>query len=241
MSVNGEVTHTPGQSRAWLAPLMTLSFLLYTAVILAGHIIAFPLSYAWLQTVCTENCGLTPENIQALTKVGVSIVLYANLYTVLQVVYIIACLSVAMLIVFKKPGQLVPLGIGFLLVGLSAYEGADYPTLIAAYPWLNIPANVLITVVGMGPLSTYAIMTFPGGKFIPRWVFWLFLPLAITDCIPSSILPPDNDFLNAVGTIIGRAVLSAHPVCTHLSLSPHLECERAPCRQMGHLQFESSS
>jgi hypothetical protein len=203
MSVDGAIITTRGQTRGWIAPLMTLSFLLYTAIILVGHIIAFPLSYALLNSVCAENCGLTADNSLALAHINVSAALYANLYMALQVVYIIACLSVALLIVFKKPGQLVPLGIGFLLVGLSAYEGADYPALIAAYPWLNLPATVLITVVGMGPLATYAIMTFPNGKFTPRWVFWVFLPLAIVDCIPSPSQPTDNDLLSTVGAIVG--------------------------------------
>src|SRR5215469_5643707 len=107
MSV-GVIT-TQSQSRGWIAPLMTLGFLLYTSTILIGHIVAFPLSYVFLNTVCAKNCGLTPENSLALGHIGVSVALYANLYTALQVVYIIACLSVAILIVLKKPGQLVPL------------------------------------------------------------------------------------------------------------------------------------
>src|ERR1051326_5517783 len=134
---------------AWL---MTSSFLLFTAVVLVGHIVALPLSYALLHTVCATNCGLTPENAQALTNIGASVNLYANLYMGIQVLYILACLSVGVLIVLKKPGQLVPLGMGFLLVGLSAYEGADYPALTAAYPALTIPAFVLINIIGMGPL-----------------------------------------------------------------------------------------
>jgi hypothetical protein len=47
------------------------------------------------------------------------------------------------LIVVKKPGQWVALGMSAFLVGLSAYEGANYPALAAAYPVLNVPTQLL--------------------------------------------------------------------------------------------------
>jgi hypothetical protein len=58
--------------------LMTLGFLLYLVIILAGHIVGFPLSYTFLHTVCAQNCTgfvpqLTPENVRALSSLNLSI------------------------------------------------------------------------------------------------------------------------------------------------------------------------
>ncbi|MBO0791547.1 MAG: hypothetical protein J2P36_11445 [Ktedonobacteraceae bacterium] len=192
---------------AWL---MTSGFLLYTAVMLLGHIVGFPLSYAYLQTVCKTNCdlmpALTPENIQALSRVGLSITLYANLYIAIQTIYILACIGVAVLIVVKKPGQLIPLSVGLLLVGLSAYEGANYPALTAAYPFLSVPASVLINAIGMGPLSMYAFFTFPNGRFRPRWVLWLYIVYTLEGFIEVFIpSATTNDFLSIVFGIFDNA------------------------------------
>jgi signal transduction histidine kinase len=161
----------PRSLAAWL---MTCSFLVYTLLILAGHVAGFPLGYAYLHTVCTRGCALTPQNVHALERIGLSIAFYANLYAVLQVLYILVTVGTAALIVFKKPGQWVPLGLSCFLVGFSAFEGADFPALTAAHPALNIPLQLLI-YVGMGALGMYALVTFPNGRFGRRWILGLYL------------------------------------------------------------------
>ena len=161
-------------SRSRAAWLMTVSFLVYTLLILIGHIVGFPLGYAYLHTVCPSGCSLTPENVRALEHIGLSISFYANLYMVIQVLYILVSVGIALLIVFKKPGQLVPLGLSFFLIWFSAYEGADYPALVAAYPVPNVPVQLLL-FLGGGILGFYAFLTFPNGKFGSRWVLGFYL------------------------------------------------------------------
>ncbi len=112
--------------------------------------------------------------MHALERIGLSITFYANLYAVLQVLYILVTVGTAALIVFKKPGQWVPLGLSCFLIGFSAYEGADFPALTAAHPALNIALQLLI-YVGMGVLGMYALLTFPNGRFGRRWILGLYL------------------------------------------------------------------
>lgn len=162
---------------------MISGFLLYTLLILAGHIASFPLSYTYLHTVCSSGCGLTPDNGRALQQWGISIALYANFYTLLQVLYILICVGVALFIVFKKPGQWVPLGLSCFLVGLSASEGANYFMLAITYPALAFPLHILIGV-GINILGMYALFTFPNGKFGPRWIVGCYLFNVITIFIP---------------------------------------------------------
>jgi signal transduction histidine kinase len=170
-SMQAASNQRPRSLAAWL---MTSGFVLYTLVILAGHLVGLPLAYAYLHTVCTKGCALQPGNVQALEHLGLPIAFYANLYTTIQVLYILVTVGSAALIVFKKPGQWVPLGLSCFLVAFSAFEGADYPALTAAYPALALPTQLLLQV-GMGVLGMYALVTFPNGRFGRRWLLGLYL------------------------------------------------------------------
>lgn len=203
-----EAAKKPSRSRApWL---MTVGFLIYTLLILIGHIAGFPLAYAYLHTVCSNGCGLTPENVRALEQYGLSIAFYANLYMATQVLYILISVGVALLIVFKKPGEWVPLGVSCFLVGFSAYEGTNYPALVAAYPVLNVPSNGLLTL-GMGVLGMYALLTFPNGKFGSRWVLGYYLLTIIEGMFALFITTPLfvqlNDLFNTINFPIILGVL----------------------------------
>lgn len=167
-----EIFNTPSRPRT--ARLMTLGFLVYTLLILVGHIVGFPLGYTYLHTVCPSGCSLTPGNARALEQIGISITFYTNLYMVIQVLYILVSVGIALLIVFKKPGRWVPLGLSCFLIWFSAYEGADYPALVSAYPGLNVPVQLLL-LLGGGIVGFYAFVTFPNGKIGSRWVLWFYL------------------------------------------------------------------
>ena len=184
-------------SRSRAAWLMTVGFLVYTLLILIGHIVGFPLGYAYLHTVCPSGCSLTPENVRALEHIGLSISFYANLYMVIQVLYILVSVGIALLIVFKKPGQWVPLGLSCFLIWFSAYEGADYPALVAAYPVLNVPVQLLL-FLGGGILGFYAFLTFPNGKFGSRWVLGFYLVSAFEGVLAVFITIPVFVLINNV-------------------------------------------
>lgn len=174
--LNISSTRKPLESTARLrsARLMTGGFLLYTLLVLIGHIAGFPLSFAFLRTACNDGCPLTPGNLLALKHAGISLDVYINTFEVAQALYVLVCVGIALLIVFKKSGQWVPLGMSGFLVGLSAYEGANYPALAAAYPALTIPTRLLIHV-GMGILGMYALLAFPNGRFGTRWIQGCYL------------------------------------------------------------------
>ena len=190
-----ETSNKPSRSRA--AWLMTVGFLVYTLLILIGHIVGFPLGYAYLHTVCPSGCSLTPENIRALEHIGLSISFYANLYMVIQALYILVSVGIALLIVFKKPGQWVPLVLSCFLIWFSAYEGADYPALVAAYPVLNVPVQLLL-FLGGGILGFYAFLTFPNGKFGSRWVLGFYLVSVFEGVLAVFITTPVFVLINSV-------------------------------------------
>jgi len=185
---------------------MTAGFLAYTLLILVGHIVGFPLGYAYLRTVCSSGCSLTPGNVRALEQLGLSIPFYANLYLVIQVLYILVCVGIALLIVFKKPGRWVPLGMSAFLVSLSAYEGANYPALAATYPVLYAPTQLLIGL-GMGLLGMYALLTFPNGQFGPRWVLGFYLVNSLAVVLFAFITTPVFVLINTVFSLLSFPII----------------------------------
>jgi MFS family permease len=194
-----EIFNKPSRPRtAWL---MTLGFLVYTLLILVGHLVGFPLGYAYLRTVCPGGCSLTPGNVRALEHIGLSITFYANLYMVIQLLYILVCVGIALLIVFKKPGRWVPLGMSAFLVGLSAYEGANYPALAATYPVLYAPTQLLIGL-GMGLLGMYALLTFPNGTFGSHWVLLFYLVNSVAVVLFAFLTAPVFVSINTVFTLL---------------------------------------
>ena len=193
-------------SRSRAAWLMTVGFLVYTLLILIGHIVGFPLGYAYLHTVCPSGCSLTPENVRALEHIGLSISFYANLYMVIQVLYILVSVGIALLIVFKKPGQWVPLGLSFFLIWFSAYEGADYPGLVTAYPVLNVPVQLLL-FLGGGILGFYAFLTFPNGKFGSRWVLGFYLVSVFEGVLAVFITTPVFVLINSVFSFLSFFII----------------------------------
>ena len=199
-----ETSNKPSRSRA--AWLMTGGFLVYTLLILIGHIVGFPLGYAYLHTVCPSGCSLTPENVRALEHIGLSISFYANLYMVIQVLYILVSVGIALLIVFKKPGQWVPLGLSCFLIWFSAYEGADYPALVAAYPVLNVPVQLLL-FLGGGILGFYAFLTFPNGKFGSRWVLGFYLVSVFEGVLAVFITTPVFVLINSVFSFLSFFII----------------------------------
>ena len=199
-----EIFSKPSRPRtAWF---MTLGFLIYTLLIVVGHIVGFPLGYAYLHTVCLNGCGLTPGNVLALKQMGLSITFYANVYMVIQVLYILVCVGIALLIVFKKPGRWVPLGLSFFLVWLSAYEGANYPGLVVTYPVLNVPVQLLF-FLGGGIVGFYALLTFPNGIFGSRWILGFYLLSVFEGAFAVFITAPVFVVINGVFSLLSFPII----------------------------------
>jgi hypothetical protein len=110
------------------------------------------------------------------------------------------------LIVFKKPGQWVPLGLSCFLIWFSAYEGADYPALVAAYPVLNVPVQLLLGLGG-GILGFYAFLTFPNGKFGSRWVLGFYLVSVFEGVLAVFITTPVFVLINSVFSFLSFFII----------------------------------
>lgn len=178
MFANNKIIATTGPIRlvgrwAWLTGIFGYGFLVLTLVIM---ILGTSYGYQVVSQSCENPCQiygqLNATNFQDLQKIGISVDTYATTYVVILWIFTFVALSVGALILWKKPGELLPFCAATLIMGLPSVEGQfvffsnlfqDYPFLGTIYNWYGI----------LGDASTaYLFLTFPNGRFKGR-IFWL--------------------------------------------------------------------
>lgn len=172
-----------------------ISWGLFTLLALAFFVFEVNLSY-------NESLDL-PLNLQEnLADHGINLRAYANFLMGLRLVYMLAHLIIAGIVIFKRPNERIAIFTAFVLVLLGttfwplAQQVADQPNF-----W-RLPraiANMLSSVS-----MWIFFLTFPDGRFTPRWtkpvtVFMLLL-LVIENFFPESVLNPQNHW--AVGLVL---------------------------------------
>ncbi|MDP9477292.1 MAG: sensor histidine kinase [Actinomycetota bacterium] len=176
------------------------------AAIVAVAIFGVNLSayYDRLRTVCTgSTCAdwqLTPENLQALEGVGLSLGFYAAYLVALAVVFAGVCLVLAAVIVWRTQDRMA------LFVALAlVFFGTTMPqvpqTVAVAHPVLSWLSHAL----GFLGFASVALFTnlFPSGRFVPRWTRWaavVWIAMAGQGVFfPGSLSNPLLSLLNTLG------------------------------------------
>src|SRR5215831_4522232 len=119
-------TSSPQVSGRWLVALRTLWLLLAIGLLL-NFIAGIPADHAQLQTVCAQNpiqCAvwqLTPGNVQALHRLGLSVDTYAVVVTLGNVGGSLLFLALAALIFWRRSDEWIGLYGSFVLVLLGSY------------------------------------------------------------------------------------------------------------------------
>ena len=158
---------------AWLA-LAILSFGLYAAGI--------PYTYADYKSVCTgAACAspLTPEVLRGLHDLGFSAGFFAAYVLTLQTVAGLVFAVVAGVIFWHRPEDRIALfgAFALLLFGGAALNSDVSGAAAAAYPALWFLVH-LLEYAGHVSYSIF-FLTFPDGRFVPRWTRWLALVWAM--------------------------------------------------------------
>src|SRR5262245_46018473 len=171
-------TSSPQFSGRWLVVLRSLWLLLAIGLLL-NFIAGIPADHAQLQTVCAQNpvqCAvwqLTPGNVQALRRLGLSVHTYAMVVTLGNVVGSLLCLALAALIFWRRSDEWIGLFGSFVLVLLGSYGLSNTVASSLSRVAADIPptARLLISDVGAGLpwccLGTF-LLIFPTGRFAPR-------------------------------------------------------------------------
>jgi hypothetical protein len=158
---------------AWVALAITA---------LAIALFSVPSSFELYRTVCTaapEVCTEralwqpTPEGVQALRDVGLSLDAYALLNVAIDKIGDLVWFAVGALIFLRRSDERMALFTSMFLItfGTLAIDTTDAETLISSQPAWWLPVRGVEIVGGVcGPLF---FLLFPSGSFVPRWTRWL--------------------------------------------------------------------
>jgi hypothetical protein len=194
-------------SQPWLT-LARGAWVVCALLLLVNFVASIPAYFQLMQTVCTlpdpSNCAtgqLTSGTAQALTSLHLSLSSYAASFVALEVVISLLPWGLGLLIFWRKSDEWMGLFVSLLLVLfggtgtvntlLGLWAGTQSPPLLSTL--LNLISGV--EWIGLGAF----LLTFPTGRFDPRWswlvlVFWIltfvwnssppFLPQVLQVAVP---------------------------------------------------------
>jgi len=140
---------------------------------LAIFVVLLPSYFAQLQTVCSSpTCALvqpTPDTVQAIQHLGLSISGYATFTFVLTLVTAGVCFLVSGVIFWQKSDDWMALLVALTEV-VSGTLFVTYALLESHSSWQALA--IVSNVFGHAVLFLFASL-FPNGKFIPRWSGWI--------------------------------------------------------------------
>ena len=184
-------------SRPWLT-LVRGIWVVCALLLLANFVASIPAYYQLLRTVCTlpdpSNCPtgqLTPDTVQSLAHLHLSLSGYAAFFVILDVVISLLPWGIGLLIFWRKSHERMGLFVSLLLVLfggtgttntlLGVWAGTQSPPLLSTL--FNLISGA--EWIGLGAF----LLTFPTGRFVPRWS-WLVLSCWILTFVWNS--PPPS-------------------------------------------------
>jgi hypothetical protein len=163
-----------------LARGVWISFMLVSLLMLLFTLVA---THGQGLTICPfiVSCAVTPATAQALGHLAIDPASYATYNLVLALLQSLISLSVGGFIFWRKSSEPVALVASFFLVSIGWTPFLSSTTYQPAVVFLNIYVLFIFTALG------YFLVTFPDGRFVPRWS-WLLVVLwgvrAISFVIP---------------------------------------------------------
>jgi len=155
-------------------------------LLLANFIASIPASYAQLRTICTNSafgrCNIwqpTPGNMQALHSLGLSLDTYAVYTLTIDVLASLVFLVVGAVIFWRKSNEWIGLFVSLVLVIFGSFGISD--SLAGTFITAQTPGAVkllYLLLILQWPALAALFLTFPTGRFVPRWswvmlLFWL--------------------------------------------------------------------
>jgi signal transduction histidine kinase len=174
-----------------LLTIVRAAWLLVASLSICLFLVAVPIRFQQHLATCIgsdcPNWQLNPSEVLTLQDLGFSPFHYAMLEVMLAMILMLVYGTVAFIIYWRKPNEWVALLVGLWLItfGTSITNTSlTIPVLQSLWGLLNELGWVLLL-----PLF---LLTFPDGRFIPRWTRWLFISylyLAILGVVIEFILP----------------------------------------------------
>lgn len=206
--------------------LMTLAHVAWMLGVLINAAIFFPalpLYYQNLLIPCasanpTADCNtgqLTPSGIAALERMGLSLHSYATVALIVIIIQSLTFFAIGALIAWRRWNQGLGLFVSIVLITFGATGTSD--TLLGALrllspalsPGLNSVLSTLATLIVLlqWPALGIFLLTFPTGRFVPRWSL-IFVILWITNIFAFLLAPPIIVTLASVAVTFGGTLFT---------------------------------
>ncbi|HEY6406194.1 MAG TPA: hypothetical protein VIY29_01880 [Ktedonobacteraceae bacterium] len=174
----------------WLA-LARGAWIVCALLLLANFVASIPAYYQLMRTVCTlpnqvpctmpgrasTSGQLTPDNVQALTQLHLSVTTFAAFYVTVDVVLSLLFWGVGLLIFWRKSDEGMGLFVSLLLVLFGSVGIVD--NFLGAWAPTQSPLllQLLLNFINAAQWSLLGVflLTFPTGRFVPRWSLLLVL------------------------------------------------------------------
>jgi hypothetical protein len=147
-------------------------------LLLANFIASILASYNQLHTICTNStfghCNIwqpTPGNAQALQRLGFSLDTYAVYTLTIDVIASLVFLTVGAVIFWRKSNEWMGLFVSLVMVIFGSFGVSDSlaGTFITAQTPLAIELLIYPLILLQWPALGVLLLTFPTGRFVPRW------------------------------------------------------------------------
>lgn len=122
---------------------------------------------------CLERSQLTPEYARMFEEMGISLYDYAALKTGVDVFTRLVWFFVGAVIFLRRSDDAMALVVAFFLVtfGTATFATDGVDALMSIYPAWLAPG---LTVQVLGEIGAVLFfLTFPNGRFVPRWTAWI--------------------------------------------------------------------
>jgi hypothetical protein len=207
--------------RLIIARLTTMGL---ATITLAAFFPLFPSYLMFLHTVCFEAVcpvgQLTPQAVQALGSVGLSINIFLDYTLVLTLLALVMCWSVAVVIVWRKSEDWMALLVALMLVLM----GTSYVThllLQQPSPWQVLALCLDILTFGVFFL---VFCLFPSGRFFPSWLRWMPVGWIVWGLITlAQHEVPGFYSFHLIGFLAGLIVIVSAQVYRYLRVSTLVE------------------
>src|SRR5205807_5205540 len=139
----------------WLL-VARLSFVVVSLFALVLYVIGTPVYFDYLHTICTGclDDRLTPDKLQALQALNISITTYAVYWVVINLLFALVYFAVAALIFWRKSDDWMAWLASFSLVAFGASFPSIPDTLAVVHPAWWLPVS-LLSVLGWPSLTVF--------------------------------------------------------------------------------------
>lgn len=208
MSPSVAETHLRGR---WLVVVRSL-WLALAAGMFANFLFGIVVYHAQLQTVCLtrdpQHCNffqLVPANVPALHQLGLSVTDYAAAVTGWNVAISLLFVLVGALIFWRKSAEWYGLFVSLLLVTFGC-AGISNTLVMAAQEYAS-PLGFFTLLASLAyPALGFFLLTFPNGRFWPRWS-WLIALLWVIQLLEYALPWPYTEpnwpgWLHGLNTLV---------------------------------------